>query len=77
VRIFCDDSKDDDSQLVLQSKTLLYGNSRRESFQASVHVENDLVVFRVIAQLFEGGNRIALFSIDSKEQRPHAAAQFV
>lgn len=71
--VFVDDAEDDDSQLVLQRETLLYRNSGWEPLQASIDVQHHLIVFWVIAQLFERRHRLALLAINAEKKRPHAA----
>jgi hypothetical protein len=68
-----DDTENDDSQLILQCKTLLYRNSRWKSLQASIDVEHNLIVFRMIAQFFECRHRIALLAINAEKKWPHTA----
>lgn len=75
--ILCDDSQDDHSQLILQCKTLLYWNSRREPLQASVDIQHHLVVFRVAAQLFQCWHWVTLLTVDAEKQRPHTSPQVI
>ena len=74
VWVFGDDSENDNSQLVLQSKALLYRNSRRKSFQTAVDIQNHLIVFWMCAQFFQCWHGVALLSINSEKKRPHTAS---
>lgn len=73
MRVLGDDPEDDDSQLILQGETLLYGNSRGKSLQTPVDVQNHLIVLGMCAELLEGRDRVALLSIDAEKKRPHTA----
>lgn len=72
--IFCYDSENDDSQLVLQGETLLYWNSRWEPLQGAIDVENDLVVLGMCAEFFEARHGVTLLAINTEQQRPHSAS---
>jgi hypothetical protein len=75
--IFCYDSENDDSQLVLQSKTLLYGNSRRKPLQRAVDIEHDLIIFWMCAELFKAWDGVTLLAINTEQERPYSSSQVV
>lgn len=77
MRIFGDDAHDKDSELVLQSDTLLVGDSGWKPFDAAVHIEDNLIVLDVRLEGVDAGHGLYLIGIDVDQEGPDSTTQVI
>lgn len=77
MRIFGNDTHDEDGELVLQCDSLLVGDARWKALQAAIYIENDLVVLGMRFQVFDARHGLHLVRVDVHEQRPNLSPQIV